>query len=273
MKMKKSSWRPKPSTKKKLGLTYILNFYDCYLREKSLEKVAAAFGVVPSNIQDKIGRYPVLEKVIQIANKNRSKGILKEYVLRNLSKPARKLWAHIQKNAQTIEELNNLFSGRPKFLRQELFVYAMLSSGFNASAAMRMVGVTKRQLDHWREDLRFLELLEEVHMHKKNFFESQMIGLVAEGHPGATIHVNKTINADRGYGDKMELKHSGEISGGDQIKIEDLPLDLETKKKVLDALREYKETKALEAAKPVHKALPPIKNLDNMDESENDNAS
>jgi hypothetical protein len=244
-------------SKKKLSLTYMLNFYDAYVRDKNLNKVAAAMGTVPSGITDKVDRWPILKRVMEIADKNRAANSLKGYVTRQLSQEAKETWKELQEQAEGMEGIESIFAGKTRKIRQELFIYAMMTSGFNVSEAMRSVGINHDMMSGWREDLDFLQLLEEVHFHKKNFFENQLIGLVSEAHPGAVMFVNRTVNADRGYSEKLELAHSGEIKGGDGIKLEDLDLDLETRKKVLAAVRQLKESRAVEGAKQVSAAAAP----------------
>jgi hypothetical protein len=268
----KKKWLIKPSDKK-LGLNYILNFYDCYVREKSLAKVAAAMNTVPSAISDKIRRFPILLKVMAVADINRTKNNLRGYVVKHMSPEAKRIWEQLQKDADSIEAIERLWGGKPKKLRQEIFAYVMMTSGFNVSAAMRATGVTKKQLDGWKDDFEFLELIEEINFQKKNFFENQVIGLVAEGHPGAVLAVNKTINADRGYSEKLELKHSGNIDNGDNIKIEELDLDLETRKKVLEAVRRLKEGKAAANAKPIIAPSAKLLREDNEEEEDEDDES
>ena len=88
---------------------------------------------------------------------------------------------------------------------------------------------------------------------KKNFFESSLIGLVEEGHPGAVIFANKTVNADRGYSEKLRIEHTAQ--GNDLIDINELELDLDTRKKILDAIRSKKAKPVLELREPSLDAL------------------
>ncbi len=247
----------KESKKKKLGLRFIISFYDAYLRERNLTSVARSLGISPTTINKKVLRHPVLGKVMELADEFRKANSMKDYVLDNLSPSARKTWEDLELVRNDWEAVDALFRGKPRKLRQELFVHSLLGNGFNVSRAMKDVGVDKAMLSSWRQDLDFLELMEEAHFHKKNFFENKFLGLVAESHPQAVIHANKTINADRGYGDKLSIAHSGDSGATAQLRIEDLPLDTETKMKVLEAIRQVKEERAAGQAKLIPASVGP----------------
>src|SRR5690606_14891883 len=111
---------------------------------------------------------------------------------------------------------------------QQLFCHALLHTAYDISKACHMVGISFNTLNKWRNDLEFLQMLEEVQFHKKNFFENALIGLVGESHPGAVIFANRTLNADRGYSDKLELTHETKETGRMNFDIADLDLDVPT---------------------------------------------
>jgi len=58
----------------------------------------------------------------------------------------------------------------------------------------------------------FKQKVEEINKMIKDFGEGQLYQLVKEKNPQAVLHYNKTKNRDRGYGDVIETRHSGEIS-------------------------------------------------------------
>jgi hypothetical protein len=43
---------------------------------------------------------------------------------------------------------------------------------------------------------------------KKHFFENALIDLTIMRNPFAVVHVNKTLNRDMGYGEKIEVEHT-----------------------------------------------------------------
>jgi hypothetical protein len=169
-----------------------------------------------------------------------------EYVFRQLTPEAQKVWKRIKdcwldketrqrpgQQASLHREMKSL--GRK--IRQELFIHALVYSNYNLSEACRLTGVSYNQLNGWRrEDTGFKRLIEEVEWHKKNFFEHALMDLVAERYPAAVLFVNRTINADRGYSERLTLEHKMDPSFG----LDDLDLDLETRKKILEAIRNKK---------------------------------
>ena len=134
-------------------------------------------------------------------------------------------------DSDTIDEFFHRHGVR---IRQHLFVYAMVATNFNPSAACRMVGVTRCVLDKWSRDNNFKELMQELHWHKKNFYEAALMRLVDRGDTTATIFVNRTFNRDRGYNEKIELVIEEKGKGVD---IDSLNLPLETRKQILLAMR------------------------------------
>lgn len=164
------------------------------------------------------------------------------YVFKQLSPEAQETWDKIRfwanhKNAT--EMIDKILSPRNTKIRQEVFIHALVCTNFDLTQACRLSGVSRNKLKHWKSsDLEFNALVEEVQWHKKNFFEKAMLDLVAERHPLATIWVNKTVNADRGYSEKIRVEHSVNPDG---FNFEDLDLDLDTKRKILDAIRRKRE--------------------------------
>jgi hypothetical protein len=118
--------------------------------------------------------------------------------------------------------------------RQQLFLHALVSCNFNASEARRKCGVSYPTHKEWKADPEFAELEVQVVQAKKDLFEEALVSLVKQGDPGAVIFVNKTYNRDRGYNDKVTL----EVSGPQNVTLEQLGLTLEEKRAILDRLRQ-----------------------------------
>jgi len=128
--------------------------------------------------------------------------------------------------------------------RQHLFLHALVTSNFNVSRACSMVNISRKTFEAWvTNEPAFGELMEEMNFHKKNYFESALVGLVARGDSSATIFVNKTINRDRGYNEKIDLNVQGHIEHDHihtAIPIDELKLSLDVKREILKAIRENK---------------------------------
>ena len=129
--------------------------------------------------------------------------------------------------------------------RQHLFLYALVASGFNTSDACRKLCIPYAAVKRWLEDdPEFSELMDEIHFHKKTFFQSHLIQRVAEGDPGCTIFANRTLNADWGYRETKtkETKHSGTVNhdhkhGHLHCDVTKLSLPPEIAGKLLDAMQ------------------------------------
>ena len=165
----------------------------------------------------------------------------REYVYDHLSPHLQDVWKEINACAELdngVERIEALLSNHGKRAKQHLFVYALTQSMFNVSQSLRKIGIPRKTYETWcQSDPDFSELMDEMHWHKENFFEQAFMGRVAAGDTLAIIHAAKTKLRDRGYNDKVEVVHSGSIGSGDAVSITALDLDVETKKKVLDALR------------------------------------
>ena len=164
------------------------------------------------------------------------------YVYGRLAGPMQKLWDDIQwvnDSTNTQEELESLFEGHPDRVRQHMFFQAFIHCNFNTSAALRCIGTGMNVYRKWREtDERFVELVKEFHEHKKDFFEGALCNLVAAHNAPAVIFANKTINRDRGYGEKLEVEHTGQVSQDITLNMNELDLSIEVRREILKAIRD-----------------------------------
>jgi hypothetical protein len=135
--------------------------------------------------------------------------------------------------------------------RQHLFLYSLIHSNFNVSASCRRLNIDRKTFTRWvTTDPGFAELLDEVHWHKKNYFEQAFIGLVQRGDTPAILHAARTQLRDRGYGDRLDVSHSGTIQHDHdhRIALEDLDLPLNVRRVILDAVRAQRARLATVAA-------------------------
>lgn len=120
-------------------------------------------------------------------------------------------------------------------VQQQLYVHALFRTNFNKTEACRRLNLSWQKVNLWeREDPDFKRLILAVHDAKKDLFESKLVEAVARGDTAAVLFANRTLNRDRGYTERQEVAHTHTHS---VLRIEDLPLDLDTKKKVLEAYR------------------------------------
>ena len=204
----------------------------------------------------------MVEKLDTARSKEKTFG---NYVFKHLTPESKATWQELQfwaEHKDRQEHVERIMNGKATKVRQELFVHALVSTHFDMSRALSMTGLSKPVLDHWLfNDLQFSQLVEEIQWHKKNFFEKALMDLVGERNPLAVIWVNKTANADRGYSEKIRVEHTlAQNNGG--FSFEDLDLDLETRKKVLEAIRKKREQgEAVGNGNGHVKALPPARNV------------
>lgn len=170
-----------------------------------------------------------------------------EFVINKLSPENKALWDRINLLAETENGGNKvaaILKNKGKAIHQLMWMQAMLANGLNASEACRITGVGYYTVKNsWEKDEYFRNLLDEIKFHRKEFYESHLMNLVKYRDPSATIFANRTLNRDRGYGDQIDVVHSGNVSMS-TINVDELDLTLECKKELLTAMRALKEKKA-----------------------------
>lgn len=237
-----------PSTKT------LLEYYDVALREGIEARQAAALGIAQKTLKQWLAAFPDFELARDMAAGHRAnRETLNNYIYERLSPEAQECWEKIKRwdRFSAWSKIEALLQGKTKRIRQELFIHALVCSNFDASTAGRMIGVSRPTYERWmKEDLAFQQLIEEITWHRKNFFEKALMNLVETGHPHAVIFVNRTVNADRGYSEKLKIEHSGQVSG-DDFSLDDLELDADTRDKILIAIRKRKQKEIARGPGPV----------------------
>lgn len=238
--------------------------YELVKTGLSDKDVAERFGLKKSHLREQRDKDKALDSLITTARqmtrpRGAGEGNFEEYVYGHLDPRARKHWDKIMEvwkskaSPDRRDKLRQVLKGTQnasKNVRQGLFVHAWIKTGFNGTQASMLSGVPYRTYMAWAKfDPHFQHLLEEIDWHRKNFFESALIKLVRKGNPAAVVHAAKTQLADRGYGTKVEFTGQMTHTHEDRVTVEDLNLDLDTRKKLFKALqeKERKERKALPA--------------------------
>jgi hypothetical protein len=171
-----------------------------------------------------------------------------EYVYNQLPEAEREVFEEILMLHETdsgIECVEAMLKNHGKRMRQHLFFHALVRNNFMIAQACSFVNISHRTFLNWKtRDPDFAELLETLHEYKKDFFEGALVKLVAKGDSAATIFANKTLNKDRGYGDKMTLDVQGAINHTHQhehehrLSIGELDLSIETRREILAAIKQ-----------------------------------
>lgn len=214
--------------------------------------IAKNLGVDVSVFAKWLAKKPALAKAVEEGRAESGKDgyrDFRKFAYGRMTPQARKLWDRLEE----VEKLDEGKSRRERHdafcelvatqgmrLRQQLFLHSLVSSNFQVTMACRRVGIAVTEVREWMtEDRPFAELVGGINACKKDFFESSLINLVRNGDTAATIFANKTINRDRGYGEKVQVDIRGEIDH--KVSVEGLKLSVEAQRELLDAIRKRRE--------------------------------
>lgn len=209
------------------------------------EQIGLTLGVAGQTFRNWCARRPALRDALKrgraIASGSDGGKEFREYVYDHLPENLQKLWDEInacEKLRNGVDRVRSLLERGGVHARQHLFLYALTQYGFNVSRAVQKVAISRKTYEDWvAHDPGFAELVDEIHWHKQNFFENAFLDLVSWRNPAAVIHGVKTQCRERGYNEKIEVEHSGSVELRNTVNLTDLDLDLETRKKILDALK------------------------------------
>lgn len=234
------------ATNDKFEPTMYVTAYELARDGLSDERIARNLGVAGKTFRTWCARRPALADAVARGRHRRDPGdefTFHRYVFDHLSPKLQKVWNDInacQDLPNAVERTEALLGHHGIRARQHLFLYALTQSMFNVSQALRKLCIARKTYDDWRyNDPDFASLMQEIHWHKDNFFESAFIGRVVAGDTHAIIHAAKTKLRHRGYNDKIEIEHTGTVQHEHTVSIADLDLDVATRRAVLQALRAH----------------------------------
>lgn len=236
---------------------YYVTIYQLTKEGMTRNDIARQLGVNPETLKSWYADKPALRDAVKRAREQRGEtaGTSREeaffaYIYRRLPPELAELWDELKR-----ADKENNFEKRLEIMlergglraRQHLWFHALVCSNFNAAEACRRVNVTYGTWKHWAAtDPDFLALIDTVKEIKKDMIESALLGAVAAGEVSAIVFASKTLNRDRGYDPRVTVKHEGGILHG-HVNLAELDLDLDSKRKLLDAVR-AKNVKQLPAA-------------------------
>lgn len=222
---------------------HCVRMYQFALEGYSDQQIAAALGITIRQMATWKAKYSgvryALDEARKIVDKKTKAGNFEEYVFGMLPPKLQKLWRKIDK-AKDLEGKQFYTKEKSKAVMQHLFLYAMSRTLFDPTRACKKVGIPWGTYRAWCKDPDFTTMIEQLMEHKKNFCESALMGIVAEGDANAIIFANKSLNKDRGYDDKkmVSMSLNGKIEHDHaHRKIDDLKLPMETRKRILQSLR------------------------------------
>lgn len=210
--------------------------------------IAKAIGVFRTCLVGWKKKRPALRRAIDKGRKEFQKrshndGVA-NYIYKMLSPEAKEVWKELNrvvKNSSYVDRVEALFEKNGTLMRQHLFIHALVLNSYNMSKAMRKLAISKKTLDKWKFDKQFSDLLDEINFHKGQLFESKLVDAVVEGDTSLVRFANERFNREI-YGNKIDINHSGNINNTTtqlNVPIMELELDLDTKKKVLQALEKW----------------------------------
>jgi len=236
---------PKRPALRRISTTLLLQFYDAWLREDKVAAVAAALDTTTSVLVKWIERFPELKEARDFAESQKKKQNLTTYMFEHLSPGTRKIWDEMmfyEDHKFSTEKFRKILEGKSKKIRQEIYLHALTMNGWNPSKASKIACVPMETAKTWVEnDPIFRQILQEMEVHRKNFYENCLHDLAQNGNPGAIMFINRTLNANRGYNERMQInhQHSGEIRHVG-YRVQDLELSMATRKEILKAVRARK---------------------------------
>lgn len=216
------------------------------LADSSIRK---ACGVGPETWKKWLTTKPVLVEAIEKGRLERfgkkEVGDFLDYIHERLPRELRSIWDRIvELDGEGDEErLESLLAEQGTRAKQHLWLHAYGNSLFSQTEACRRTCVKMKTVQEWKErDADFADLVDNVIFQaKKDFCESAMFKLVLQGDASIIRFANETLNADRGYNKKTDLRISGSVQhqlqeSREVTKILDsLPLDDQLK--LLEAIR------------------------------------
>lgn len=238
------------------------------LRAKYL---AEALGTTLKTLKAWKRKYPYFKLAIDEARNDiasNTKSFV-DYVHENLSPELTAIWDKIiawedEKNG--ILKIEKMLAREGMYVRMHIFLYALVNCNFNVSRACKKANINLKTFDRWCvQNPDFAQLVGEIHIMKKDFFEDKLVELVGEKDTSAVIFANKTFNRDRGYNDRVEIDLKGGITQTHLIDISVLELPPDVKRQILEAWRKHKQgvqqvddpkTQALEYKRVGDKAIP-----------------
>lgn len=226
----------------KVNMSMLFKVYDYAKEGLSIIAISEFIEISPKTFRRNVRLMKALKLGRRVYKARKSSDFnMIDYVYKRLPVRLQRVWDEIkavEKTASGYEKVEVILNKAGTKVRQNLFIHSWVCSNFCLSKALRKVNISRKMFNNWREnDPYFLELINEIEVCKKDFFEEKLCTLVAHNNTKAILHVNKTKNRDRGYGDKTVVEISGQVNH-QLIKLDELDsLPLEERQKLLDAIK------------------------------------
>lgn len=225
---------------------YLQDTYALAREGKRFSQIGKAVGIRKQTWDNWKNKHPDLWRAY-CRGRSQWKGLkasnhsFQELVMERLPSSLRRLWDEInelEREENGVAKLEIILRKAGLRTRQYLFIHALMMSNFNESTARAKVNITSSEYKKWlRTDPEFVELVAEIELCKKDFFENALMDLVASRDTSAVLFANRTFNRDRGYTEGTTHKIEGSVEHR-VVKVDDLGLTLEEKKRLLLKVRE-----------------------------------
>jgi hypothetical protein len=214
------------------------------------EKIAEAIGYSLIQFRRRKRKDPALKDAIQ---QGRNADVpasdqFKDYVYSKLPEELRWVWDEImsfQETDNAIAKMEELMRDKGKRVKQRLFLYALYHFHFNYEKAMRMLDVSKKELERWTLEPEFSELLQEIEWHTSQYFGNKAMAMARKGHPAMVKFCAQSLDPrfrKRPSEKNVNVSVSGQI-GHAHVQVNKIMehLPLEQRKLLLDRIREEKK--------------------------------
>lgn len=145
-----------------------------------------------------------------------------------------------------IKRMEAMLRDQGKGMRQMMFITALISRNYNISEACRFTNIRRQTFDIWvATEPGFSQLMDEILEKMKDDFQMHLYKQSKSGEVAATKFALSALAKERGFGEKIQHEVSGKIEHEHKhvhVKIDDLNLDLDTRKEILQAIREKQNT-------------------------------
>ncbi len=225
------------------SLSMCFRVYDYAKMGLKLQAIAQACRVNYATMQKWRRVYPELQVAYSDGKKastRKAGDAYHKYVFQLLPKNLKKVWRRLKRYTSAHdrrERVELMFAKKGEAVRKHLFIHAMTVTNFNITKACKLLNVNKAMYDGWIDsDPEFIKLVDEMKFHQKNFYQSKLIEACESGETSAIIFANRTFNADIGYGNKLEVSHSGSIEHKHVYDLEGLELPIAVLRQINDAI-------------------------------------
>ena len=228
---------------------YYVRAYQLARQGDSDGRIAKKIGVMCKTFLKWKRQHPALRKALAEGRENRNRNFqagFRDLVYNRLSPELQEVWDDInacEKEPGGVARIEAILDDQGVRVRQHFFLYALVESNFNASEACRRVNISRNTLEHWKlNDPGFSEIVDQMHLAKGDLFEEGLVRAVKDGDTKAILFANRTYNRHRGYNEKIEVEHSGQLNHLHAlVDLDSLDLPLEVRAAILEAVRKQKK--------------------------------